>query len=276
MSRKNLSAPLSPENAPRGTVSRAAWLLRLCGLLAICILTPPDMFFEGGGTHAHEPVLSSGYPGGDARAGAPDPELMEAVPAERLLPFWRQYTARFAPGEARFVPAYRLDSELAVETQSAGLWLEVAPGELYPIGLDARGYLVLPAIAAEAGIVHRQSRILIDPALRPPVVRLEIHPRLPLTQRYEIAELSGIAAEVEQFQRHSMGLMFLASPRWTELVFRFDNPPPDGWLVRANGTRTALSAFEDRLSIRLDGRTMRAGGHVELERAPVQIILQAR
>ncbi|MCC5980309.1 MAG: hypothetical protein JJU26_01190 [Oceanicaulis sp.] len=224
----------------------------LLGLVILCLLAAP------------------------ARAEPPDAALMEAVPAERLLPFWRQYTARFAPGEARFEPAYRLDSEPASETGRSGLWLETAPGELHAIGLDARGYLVLPAVAAEAGAVHRQTRIWLDPALRPPVVRLEIHPRLPLARRYEISVLAEIAAEVERFQRQSMGLMFLASPRWSELVFRFDGAAPDGWLVRSGGQRVALTAFEDTLTLRLDGRAMRAGGHVELDAAPVLIVLEAR
>ena len=45
----------------------------LLGLVILCLLAAP------------------------ARAEPPDPALMEAVPAERLLPFWRQYAARFAP-----------------------------------------------------------------------------------------------------------------------------------------------------------------------------------
>ncbi len=234
------------------------------------------MFFEGGRYPGSAHALSSGYPAGDTPVEPPDPALMETAPAERLLPFWRQYTARFAPGEARFEPAYRLDSELAFESASSGLWLETAPGRLEALGMDADGYLLLPESAHEAGIVTRQTRLFLDPGLQPPVIRLEIHPRLPLSQRYEIAELSEMVSEVERFQRHSMGLMFLAAPRWTELVFRFDYPAPDGWLIRPNGERRALPAFEDTLSLRLDGQAMRAGGHVELGAVPVRIILQAR
>ena len=37
----------------------------------------------------------------------------------------------------------------------------------------------------------------------------------------------------------------------------------------------ALTAFEDTLTLRLDGRAMRAGGHVELDAEPVLIVLQA-
>ena len=93
---------------------------------------------------------------------------MEAVPAERLLPFWRQYAARFAPGEARFEPPTGWIPNRPPRRRDPDYGWETAPGELHAIGLDARGYLVLPAIAAEAGAVHRQTWIWLDPALRRP------------------------------------------------------------------------------------------------------------
>ena len=271
-----LSAPFSPGTAPRKPISRVAWLLRLCGILVIGVLTPSDMFLEGGQTYAAELALSDGYRAADNQAEAPDPALMTPVPAERLLPLWRRYTDMFAPGEARFELAYRLDSELPSRREASGLWLEMPDGRLLPIGMDEAGYLTLPEAAHDRGIVTRQTRLFLEEHLNPPIVRLEVHPRLPLVQAYEIAALSEMAAEVDAFQRRSTGVMYLASPRWTELVFRFNNPAPDGWLVRANGTRVALTAIGDTLSLRLDGRVMSAGGRIELGEAPAQIILQAR
>lgn len=276
MTAENLSTTLSRKSAPRKPISRPAWLLCLCGILVIGVLTPSNMFFEGGRTYAAEQAQSSGYLAAAATPEAPDPALMTPLPAERLLPFWRRYTDMFAPGEARFELAYRLDSELPSPRAASGLWLEMADGALLPIGLDEAGYLVLPQAAHEAGIVTRQTRLFLEDHLNPPIVRLEVHPRLPLAQTYDIAALSEMAAEVDAFQRRSMGVMYLASPRWTELVFRFDSPAPDGWLVRSNGTRVALTAIGGTLSLRLDGRVMRAGGRIELGEAPAQLVLQAR
>ncbi|AZU05207.1 hypothetical protein X907_2696 [Glycocaulis alkaliphilus] len=211
-----------------------------------------------------------------ASAGPPPASALNPYPADRLLPFWRQYTARYEESEALFIPAYRLDPPPAEAADMTGFWLEAADARLLAVGVDADGYLVLPAEAHNAGFVTRSTRLLHDGGGLLPAIRLELHVRAEPAARYAIADLATVTRELDQFQRASMGLAALMAPRFDVIVFRFDGPAPDGWHVTARGERSALSALHDTLYLRMTGRIARAGGEIVLEETPRRIVVETR
>jgi len=215
---------------------------------------------------------------GPAAAGAPPAEALNPYPADRLLPFWRQYTLSHDPGaeEAMFTPAYRLDPPPDTGTQSSGFWLEAPDGALLALDVDRQGYLVVPEAARSDGFFSRDTRILHDGDRPLPAIRLEIHARLEPGQRYAVGDLAALVSEVDQFQRSAMGFAALMAPRFDVVVFRFDGPAPDGWHVTARGERRPLGALHDTLFVRMTGRVARTGGEIILDAAPHTVVLEAR
>lgn len=213
---------------------------------------------------------------GQALAAPPPASALNPYPAERLLPFWRQYTARYEAGEALFVPAYRLDPAPADAGDTSGFWLEGPDGELLALGIDAGGYLILPAPAYEAGFVGRETRVLHEGGTALPAIRLEIHAALGHGTRHSMADLAALTREVHQFQRAAMGFAALMAPRFDVVVFRFDGPAPDGWHVTPRGERRALGALGNTLFLRMTGRTARTGGEIVLDAPARRIVLEAR
>lgn len=205
-----------------------------------------------------------------------DPSALAPYPAERLLPFWRQYSAQYEDGPVPFMPAYRLDPAPAGADSPSGFWLEASDGQLIAIGVDPDGYLRLPGEAHAAGFVSRATRILHDSTGPLPAIRLEIHLRAASAGRYAVADLAAAVSAMDRFQRSAMGFAALMAPRFDVVVFRFDGPAPDGWHVTPDGRRTPLAALHDTLSVRMTGRLARTGGYVELAAPPRRIVLEAR
>ena len=214
---------------------------------------------------------------GLASAGAPpDRADMNAYPADRILPFWRQYTGEGSGAELPFMPAYRIEPAPDGPTASSGFWLEGQDGRLHPLGVDAEGYLQLPPEARQAGEMTRQTRVWHAAGIALPAIRLEIHLQLDPAERYQVADLAAAVAAMDRFQRRAMGLAALMAPRFDVIVFRFDGAAPDGWIVTGDGRRRELSAFHDTLSVRMTGRAARSGGTVMLGSAPRRVVLEAR
>lgn len=213
---------------------------------------------------------------GPVHASPPPASALNPYPAERLLPFWRQYTARHEDGEALFVPAYRLDPAPADADAASSFWLEASDGRLLALGVDDDGYLVLPPQARAPGLVTRGARLLHDGEAPLPAIRLEIRLQLEPARHYALADLSSAVAQVDSFQRHAMGLAALMAPRFDVVVFRFDGPAPDGWHVTARGERRELAALHDTLYLRMTPRTARAGGEIILEAPPRRIVVETR
>ncbi|WP_371393296.1 hypothetical protein AB6B38_12940 [Glycocaulis abyssi] len=210
-----------------------------------------------------------------AMAGPPPASALNPYPADRLLPFWRQYTARYEDGEAAFTPVYRLDPAPAEAADRSGFWLEAPDARLLAVGVDAGGYLVLPPEAHTAGSVTRATRLLHDGDNPLPAIRLEFHTPASGT-RYSISDMAALVRELDQLQRASMGLAALMAPRFDVIVFRFDGPAPDGWHVTARGERRALGALHDTLYLRMTGRIARLGGEIVLEAPPERIVVETR
>jgi hypothetical protein len=206
----------------------------------------------------------------------PDAGALNAYAADRLLPFWRQYTARYEDDEAPFVPAYRLDPAPEGAISHSGFWLEAPGGGLTALGVDAHGYLVLPERAREAGFVGRDTRLFHAPDRPLPAIRLEIHATLAPARRYAMGDLSALASEMDRFQRAAMGFAALMAPRFDVVVFHFEGPAPDGWHVTRRGDQRTLGALHDTLFLRMTGRVARMGGEVVLDAAPARIVLEAR
>lgn len=209
-------------------------------------------------------------------APPPDPSVLAPYPAERLLPFWRQYSAQYEGEAAPFRPAYRLDPAPLDADAPSGFWLEAADGQLIAIGVDPDGYLDLPEEAYTAGFVTRTTRILHDSTGPLPAIRLEIHLLAASTDRYAVADLAAAVSAMDRFQRSAMGFAALMAPRFDVVVFRFDSAAPDGWHITPDGERRPLAAMHDTLSVRMRGRLARSGGYVELAAPPRRVVLEAR
>lgn len=211
-----------------------------------------------------------------AATPAAAPEALNPYAADRLLPFWRQYVRNYEGGEAPFRPVYRLDPAPGSASARSGFWLEARDGALHPLGVDDDGYLVLPGIASTPDEVTRTSRVLHTANAPLPAIRLEIEALLPPGPGYAVPGLSALVAEMDRFQRASMGFAALMAPRFDVIVWHFDGPAPDGWHVTRDGTRHELRALGDTLYLRMTGRIARQGGEIELNATPLRVTLQAR
>ncbi|MFN7176803.1 MAG: hypothetical protein ACK4MX_07925 [Thermaurantiacus sp.] len=150
---------------------------------------------------------------GQAIAAPPPAAALNPYPADRLLPFWRQYAGRYEAGDAPFVPAYRLDPVPESASSSTGFWLEGPDGTLLALGVDSDGYLIVPAAAHAAGFVGRETRILHDGDAPLPAIRFEIHATLDRATGYAIADLAALTREVDRFQRAAAGRWALWATR---------------------------------------------------------------
>jgi len=211
-------------------------------------------------------------------AAAPPAATLNPYPADRLLPFWRQYTSTYdhEAQDALFVLAYRLDPPPDSGAETSGFWLEAPDGALLALDVGPQGYLVVPEAAHAAGFVGRDTRILHDGGRPLPAIRLEIHAALEPGQHYPVGDLAALVRDVDDFQRSAMGFAALMAPRFDVIVFRFEGPAPDGWHVTPRGERRLLGALHDTLFLRMTGSVARTGGEIILDAPPHTIVLEAR
>jgi hypothetical protein len=204
-------------------------------------------------------------------AALAQPVEREAGPLPRFFPHRETYLGLDPDQRTHFQLAYRVSSEADIAPDEIEMWFTQGE-ERVSFEIDATGRINhLPDLQT----LEAAPPVWINQPSGGMSLSMQFEARLPGGPTYASEDLELALGQANNAIRQAAGVAALFAPNFKTLIFVYEGPAPTADAIHEDGSRTPLTAQENRVLVRPRDRNMSDVVSIELGGMPVRVLLDS-